>query len=348
MDPISEIPGTSEQAAAIRAFVAEAARSEVPVLLVGETGTGKTFLAAVIHAKSRRCPGSFVPVDLATIPASLVQSELFGCRKGAFTGAVERRGLVRAADRGTLFLDEIANVPPEVQACLLQLLDQKTVRAMGGERWERVDCRIIAATHGDLKARIAAGAFREDLYFRLRGQVLRLPPLRERGEDVVIVARRWLAERAGGRMRLSSSAEQHMLEHAWPGNFRELRHRLEVAVSTARGGLIEPELLGLPGSDPGLSLIPAVVTESPGFAAELLERLVAATLAGRVRLSAVLEELERKAIFRAIKEEGSLRAAARRLGLSYSTLQSKLEKLAKGGDRCSSVATLTPKEQLQE
>ncbi|GBC79811.1 Nitrogen assimilation regulatory protein [bacterium HR09] len=196
--------------------MADAAITHLPVLLLGETSTGKTFLARLIHNRSLRAQGPFVQVDLGTIPPSLVHSELFGCKKGAFTGAQEHQGLVRAAHGGTLFLDEIGDVPLDVQACLLQLLEAKTVRALGSQRFDRVDCRFIAATRADLKAKVAEGDFRQDLYFRLRGHVLFLPPLRERGEDMLIVARQWLEKMTGKQIALSSEAEKLMLNTPGP------------------------------------------------------------------------------------------------------------------------------------
>ncbi len=328
MDTFGDILGTSPEAQKLRRFVEHTAKTDLPVLLLGETGTGKTFLARLIHNQSLRAGGAFVTVDLGTIPSSLVHSELFGCKKGAFTGAQEHQGLVRAANGGTLFLDEIGDVPLDVQACLLQLLDHKTVRALGCERFDRVDCRFIAATRADLKAKVAKGDFREDLYFRLRGHVLFLPPLRERGEDVLIVARQWLENMTGKQIALSLEAEKLMLQHPWPGNFRELRHRLEAAVRQCKSGIVEAHHLGLPATDPGLTIrkekhAPAKGNLSP---AELVDRLVAEMLAGKASLPKTLEELERKAIFLAMDKTGSLRAAARVLGLSHSTLKCKLEK----------------------
>lgn len=330
MEKVAGLLGESPAAERIRQFAAEAASTDLPVLLQGETGTGKSFLAQVIHQQSRRACGPFVPVDLATIPRELLPAELFGCTKGAFTGAEAKPGLVRAAASGTLFLDEIGNAPQEVQACLLQLLDGKTVRALGSERLDRVDCRFMAATKENLKAQVAHGRFRNDLFFRLRGHVLTLPPLRERGDDVLLVARQWLAQMSGDNLRLSPSAARLMRDHSWPGNFRELRHRLEVAVRRCQNGVIEPEDLGLPGTDPGLPL-PAPhpaerATQSSPEA--LVDQLVAAILAGRVGLPHILEQLERKTMSLAIQQTESLRAAARRLQLPYSTVQTKLERLA--------------------
>lgn len=323
-----EILGTSEHAQHIREFVGLAAKDHVPVLLLGETGTGKSFLARLIHEKSPRSSGPFVSVDLGTFPASIAHSELFGCRKGAFTGAEERRGLVRASHGGTLFLDEIANAPLDVQACLLQLLDEKTVRALGSERFDFVDCRFIAATRADLKSKIADGCFREDLFFRLRGHVLRLPPLAERGEDVLVVARHWLQKTTRGKVHLSSDAEELMLRHPWPGNFRELFYRLQASLSTCKNGIIEPDHLGLPATDPGFSAAKAHKPQATNHSSvgELVDQLVAEVLAGKAPLAQILEQLESKAVFLAIEQTASLRAAARVLQIPYSSLQAKLKK----------------------
>ena len=331
MEADFEILGTSQEAAKVRAFVADAVKTHLPVLLLGETGTGKTFVAQCIHRRSLRAQGPFVAVDLGTIPSPLIHSELFGCKKGAFTGAEERKGLVRTAHGGTLFLDEIGDAPLEVQACLLQLVDQRRVRALGGERFESVDCRIMAATKADLKAKVVEGSFREDLLYRLRGHVLRLPPLRQRGEDVLIVARRWLAAQSAGHVRLSPQAARLMLQHAWPGNFRELFYRLEAALGKCKDGTIEPDHLGLPATDPGLSFPQAhrAATKTQARVTQLVDQLVAEILAGQTSLPDTLEQLETKAISLAIEKTESLRAAARVLQVPYSSLQTKLAKLAK-------------------
>ncbi|MFN3412433.1 MAG: sigma 54-interacting transcriptional regulator [Thermoanaerobaculum sp.] len=322
-----------ERTQKIRAFVPDAAKTDLPVLLLGETGTGKRLLARLIHQQSKRVEGSFVRMDLGTIPSSLIHSGLFGCTKGVFTGAQGHQGLVRSAHGGTLFLDEIGDVPLDVQACLLQLLEAKTVRALGSQRFDRVDCRFIAATRADLKAKVAEGSFREDLFFRLRGHVLHLAPLRDRGEDVLVVARRWLEDKTGARVRLSQEAEKLMLQHPWPGNFRELFHRLQASLSQCTKGTIEPEHLGLPATDPGLAIREDQHAHAKGNhpRGELVDRLVAEILAGRAFLPEILEELERKAIFLAMEKTGSLRAAARVLGLSHSSLKGKLEKHGENG-----------------
>jgi DNA-binding NtrC family response regulator len=205
------------------------ARRESPVLLHGESGTGKEVLARWMHARSQRRDGPFVPVNCAAISASLIESELFGHCRGAFTHAVtDRPGHVRQADGGTLFLDEIGDMPPDLQARLLRVLQEKTVRPVGGDTEVPVDFRLICATHRDLAAEVRAGRFREDLYYRLRVLELRLPPLRDRPVDIPFLLRAFLTEMAGPEV----ADDVHdlpvaVLRHHFPGNIRELRNLAE-------------------------------------------------------------------------------------------------------------------------
>ncbi len=221
------------------------------VLVLGESGTGKELVAKALHQHGHRAFGPFISVNCAAIPESLIEAELFGHEKGAFTGAyAARTGLVEAADGGSLFLDEIGELPLEAQARLLRLLQEKEVRPVGATLARRVDIRLIAATHRNLRELIVQGKFREDLFYRLHVIELRLPALRERGEDVLALAQFFLvnmqqkARRAG--LSFSPKSLAALQGYAWPGNVRELEHAVERAVVLTDSAIIEPDLLGLP------------------------------------------------------------------------------------------------------
>ena len=221
------------------------------VLILGESGTGKELVAKALHQHSQRITGPFISVNCAAIPESLIEAELFGHEKGAFTGAyTARTGLVEAADGGSLFLDEIGELPLEAQARLLRLLQEKEVRPVGATQARHVNVRLIAATHRNLRDLIVLGKFREDLFYRLHVIELRLPALRERGEDILALAQFFLlkmqqkARREG--LSFSSKSLSALQDYAWPGNVRELEHAVERAVVLTDGAIIEPDLLGLP------------------------------------------------------------------------------------------------------
>lgn len=242
--------GTSPAMEVLRHRIAKLATSEARVLIVGESGTGKELVARALHEQSARRDRPFVPVNCAAIPEGLIESELFGHERGAFTGAVTSvGGLVLAAAGGTLFLDEIGELPLCAQARLLRLVQEGEIRKVGSSRTQRVDIRLLAATHRDLRSMVATGAFREDLYFRLRVLELSVPPLRSRGGDVLELAdffmRRQVARRGIAPLSWSAAARTALLEHPWPGNVRELEHAVERAVTLHETGPIGPELLGL-------------------------------------------------------------------------------------------------------
>ncbi len=228
-----------------RAFdlVGRVARSSVPVLILGETGTGKEMLARAVHQLSRRA-GPFVAINCGGLPESLVASELFGAKKGAFSGAdADRIGLVQEADRGTLFLDEVAELPEASQAVLLRVLQERELVPLGGTRAIPVDIRVVAATHEDLAERVASRRFRKDLYGRLRGFSLTLPPLRERLEDIGVLVAGLLPRVAGARacdLVLSRPVARVLLTYDWPLNIRELEHTLAAAVAIADDSEILP------------------------------------------------------------------------------------------------------------
>lgn len=274
-----------------------AAMSDAPVCIGGETGTGKELAAAAIHRHSNRHGAPLVVINCGAIPESLVQSELFGFERGAFSGATQRkRGRFEHADGGTLFLDEIGDLPLESQVALLRFLEQGTIQRLGGHEDIAVDARIICATHVDLVAAVERGRFREDLYHRLGVIELRMPPLRERGGDIAMLAAWALAKHAGeggSRVRgFTRDALRALHDHAWPGNVRELVNRVRQAVVMAEGPRITARDLRLQEAGPALQTL------------------------GEAR-----QEGERTAIERALlRNGGRLQAAARDLGISRVTL----------------------------
>ncbi|WP_371364611.1 sigma-54-dependent transcriptional regulator [Pseudomonas sp. QL9] len=230
--------------------IRKVAPTDSNVLIQGESGTGKELVARALHNLSKRTKAPLISVNCAAIPETLIESELFGHEKGAFTGAsAGRAGLVEAADGGTLFLDEIGELPLEAQARLLRVLQEGEIRRVGSVQSQKVDVRLIAATHRDLKTLAKTGQFREDLYYRLHVISLRLPPLRERGADVMEIARAFLARQCSqmGRAPLSFSheAEQAIRHYPWPGNVRELENAIERAVILSEGQEIPADLLGI-------------------------------------------------------------------------------------------------------
>ena len=230
--------------------VQRVAKVDAPALIIGESGTGKELVAQAIHSASSRAEAPFVVVNCGAIPASLIQSELFGHEKGSFTGADrQRRGLIESANHGTLFLDEIGDLPMDMQTNLLRFLQEGTIDRVGGTRSIAVDVRVIAATHVNLEAAVDSGAFRKDLYYRLNVLPLSMPPLRERGEDIALLAQHFFDKFAGERSNrlkgFSRRATQVMAAHDWPGNVRELVNRIRRAMVLAEGKLIDPADLGL-------------------------------------------------------------------------------------------------------
>lgn len=235
--------------------VRRVASSDVPVLILGESGTGKEMVARAIHRRSPRRNGPFVPINCGAIPENLLESELFGHERGAFTGAVtQRKGRLEMAEGGTLFLDELGELPVPLQVKLLRFLQEQTIERVGGRELIPVNTRIIAATNVDLKKAMEAGRFREDLYYRVAVVVLQMPPLRERGDDVLLLARTFLRRFAAEANRnpapqFGPAALRALQRHDWPGNVRELENRVRRAVIMAEGKTITPEDLEL--TDPG-------------------------------------------------------------------------------------------------
>jgi DNA-binding NtrC family response regulator len=284
-------------------------------LITGETGAGKELVARALHFGGVRAGKPFIELNCASIPAQLVESELFGYERGAFTDARGRKaGLVEAAHGGTLFLDEIADMELGLQGKLLKLLEEKTLRRLGSLRELRVDVRVVAATNRPLEQLVREGKFRSDLFFRLRGVQLAVPPLRERGDDVLLLARHFLqlnSARYGKRgLRLSAQAEAALLAYAWPGNVRELRNVIEEAVLLAQHDVIAPEQLSFCAS--------LGTAGAPGDAT---------LLAGIPDRGINLEEVERTLVVQALQKTGwNVTRAARLLGLTRDTLRYRMEK----------------------
>jgi DNA-binding NtrC family response regulator len=292
------LTGHSAAITLLRQQILKVAVADAPVLIWGESGTGKELVARAIHEHSGRSEGPFVPINCGAIPASLVQSELFGYEKGAFTGAGPgKSGLVESASGGSIFLDEIGDLPLELQANLLRFLQEKTIYRVGGTRSVPVDARVIAASHVKLADAVERGHFREDLFYRLNVLTLQVPALRERRDDVVALAEHvfhsYATERARGVRGFSSSALRALRAHEWPGNVRELLNRVRRAAVMADGALIQPHDLEL---------------EAPGQAA------------GAEALDSTRERAERLALQSQLDAGHSITAVARGLGVSRMTL----------------------------
>lgn len=248
--PDGTLTGQSAAIVRLRRQIAKVAGAAAPVLIWGESGSGKELAAKAVHLQSPRAAGPFVPVNCGAMPASLIQSELFGYERGAFTGAArEKRGLIESAEGGSLFLDEIGDLPMELQANLLRFLQERTICRLGATRSIMVDVRVIAASHVQLQQAVQRGAFREDLYYRLNVLALDVPPLRERRDDVPLLAEHFFhlyaSERAPRLRGFSARAMQALRDHDWPGNVRELINRVRRAMVMAEGRLISAQDLGL-------------------------------------------------------------------------------------------------------
>jgi transcriptional regulator with PAS, ATPase and Fis domain len=277
------------------ATIEKVAPTDLTVLVVGETGTGKELVARSLHAHSPRARGPFVALNCAAIPATLLESELFGFVRGAFTGAERNRvGTIERAHGGTLFLDEIAEMLPGAQAKLLRVLQDRRVRPLGATQDRQVDVRVVAATHQDLQALVAGKAFRADLYHRLNEITLALPPLRERGDDVERIAEHILA-RLGGETRrplhLSAAARRLLHDHAWPGNVRELENCLRRAVACRDAPEIDADDLRLSGSLTPLRLQEILDLATEAALREALRRHAGGVAAAAGELDVPVQEL---------------------------------------------------------
>ncbi len=308
---LEDLIGPSAAMQEIFALVRRVAPTRSAVLITGETGTGKELVARAIHNLGPRRAHLFVPVNCAAIPSELLESELFGHARGAFTGAAATRaGKFEVANGGSLFLDEIGDMPVALQAKLLRVLQESIVEPVGSNRRLAVDVRVLSSTNRDLGARIADGAFREDLYYRLNVFHIHVPPLRERRADVAPLARAFVARYARelqrGELRLDDDAVPLLEAYPWPGNVRELQNAMERAAVLAPGRVIDAAQVH--------AILPAAASDAENPAAD-------------TRLDATLAAAERKAILRALQASGDNKAdAARRLGVSERTLWYKLKR----------------------
>ena len=306
--------GSSPPMQALRKQIAKLARSQAPIYISGESGSGKELVARLIHEQGPRAEQPFVPVNCGAIPSELMESEFFGHRKGSFTGAHEDKpGLFQAANGGTLFLDEVADLPLAMQVKLLRAIQEKSVRAIGGQQEQVVDVRVLCATHKDLNQEVAAGRFRQDLYYRLNVIELRVPPLRERREDIEEIANavlRRLTESAGEPATLlPSHALAALKAYRFPGNVRELENMLERAYTLCETDQISTDDLRLAE--------PSRPAEQDG-----------PSLADIDNLEDYLESVERKLILQALEETRWNRtAAAQRLNLTFRSMRYRLKKL---------------------
>jgi two-component system response regulator PilR (NtrC family) len=310
----SRLIGDSPPMRALRKQILKLARSQAPVYISGESGSGKELVARLIHEQGPRSEQSFVPVNCGAIPSELMESEFFGHKKGSFTGAIEdKQGLFQAANGGTLFLDEVADLPLPMQVKLLRAIQEKAVRTVGGQQEVVVDVRILCATHKDLAAEVAAGRFRQDLYYRLNVIELCVPSLRERREDIALLAETMLKRLAEGTgsspARLDADALEKLKCYRFPGNVRELENMLERAYTLCEDDQIN-------ASD--LRLAEACAPTENGEA----------SLAQIDNMEDYLEDIERKLIMQALEETRWNRtAAAQRLGLTFRSMRYRLKKL---------------------
>jgi two-component system nitrogen regulation response regulator GlnG len=316
---LKELMGPSQEIQKVVQGVNQVASSTFTVLIQGETGTGKELVARAIHQQSARCEKPFIALDCGAIPETLIESELFGYEKGAFTGADRKKeGHFQLAEGGSLFLDEISNLPLPTQSKLLRVLQERQVRPLGGKRAIPVDVRILAASNVSLEAEMRAGRFRQDLYYRLNEFTLNLPPLRERQEDILYLAKRFLEEACMELRRpvhgISEEAAQLVLRHSWQGNARELRNAIRQAVLLSPD-VIRPDHLVALGA--GGLVAPSAGEPSPGLAGVSLREASekAAALA------------ERQAILRALQAtRGNKSEAARLLRTDFKTLHLKMKR----------------------
>ena len=304
----STLLGDSDVMRHLRDMIDKVSRSQAPVHISGESGTGKELVARLIHDSGPRSDGPFIPVNCGAIPSELMESEFFGHRKGSFTGAVnDKAGLVQCANGGTLFLDEIADLPLSMQVKLLRVIQEQTVRPVGASREESVNIRILSATHKKLANLVATSEFREDLYYRINVIELHVPALRERGDDILLLAGHILAKLESSADALDDDAQAALLNYSYPGNVRELENMLERAVTLCSSGKIRQRDLSLRDAS----------TQESGHSPP-----------GTTDLGNQIESVQRQAIVEALqKARYNKTAAAKLLGLSFRQLRYRIKKL---------------------
>jgi len=312
--------GHSEIMEQLREMIARVARSQAPVHIYGESGTGKELVARLIHESGARSDGPFVAVNCGAIPTELMESELFGHKRGSFTGAVgDKKGLVQSAEGGTLFLDEVADLPLHMQVKLLRVVQEKTVRPVGESREETIDVRILSATHKNLGELVGQGLFREDLFYRINVIELRVPALRERTDDIAEIAETIL-QRLGRRSnteapQLAADTIERLQAYPFPGNVRELENVLERALTLCTDGVITADHIKLRGA------ARTAAEDTPA------QPIAAAAESGGA-LGDKLEDIERDAIIKALeKTRYNKTAAAKLLGMSFRALRYRVKKL---------------------
>ncbi len=339
--PEPRLIGQSPAMAALRELIDRVARSQAPVHITGESGTGKELVARLIHDRGARADAPIVAVNCGAIPSELMESELFGHKRGSFTGAVaDKPGLVQSAEGGTLFLDEVADLPLHMQVKLLRLIQEKTVRPIGEQRELPVDVRVLSATHKSLAELVALGRFREDLYYRINVIEIRVPALREHAEDIPELADamlRRLSARIGAQLPEATPAARAALQHyAFPGNVRELENILERAIALSVSGVIDVQDLHLRTPIVAAGTAAAASSAAASAAAAAMSEPIAggpATLAPPVptattALGDQLENIERAAILKALEQTRyNKTAAAKLLGMSFRALRYRVKKL---------------------
>jgi DNA-binding NtrC family response regulator len=297
-------------------LIRRVAVTEATILIMGESGTGKELVARAIHGHSLRAERPFIPVNCGAIPSELLESEMFGHERGAFTGAIgQRAGMFQLANGGTIFLDEVGEMSAQLQVKLLRVLQDREVRPVGADRAFKVDVRVIAASNKDLASEVEAGRFREDLFYRLQVIPIVMPPLRERRSDVPLLVQHFLekhnTKRIGRPVRIAEEAMVHLWEHDWPGNVRELENLLERLVILSEDGLIEVNHL------------------PPNIRSLISEKKIPRPALGEtgLDLNTAVEEFENRLIEEALRRtKGNKQAAARLLGLKRTTLVAKLRR----------------------
>ena len=317
--------GQSPQIAAVRRLIEKASRNRLPVLLLGETGTGKEVVARAIHEANPR--GQFVPIDCGALVGTLMESELFGHAKGSFSGAVEnKKGLVELADGGTAFFDGIGDLPLEMQVKLLRLIQEREFRSVGSLHWRKIDLRIVAATHRDLKSEAAAGRFRQDLYYRLNVMSIHVPPLRERREDIPLLLGHFIdLGRADGLPEFCAGDDvmRAMMNYDWPGNVRELKHCVDRMAALRSEGALQmydlptalkyhanshslPDLADVLEQHPFREFVmtgPSPVISIPDSEQQAIRNALAQTRGERAKAAALLQ-IGRTTLYRKMKQYG--------------------------------------------